>query len=212
MKLNRYAFFSTTACAALALALLVSPGCDGLNEGGTLIEQTTTAAPSFTLVHVSGHMGSYSDCQEKSVNQGNAEQSSRKAAPAFSGDCADGDDCGPAYLNCEHAEATVEITNTGKEALVGLSITNIDIHYGSNVFTSEVLDLTRTDGQALDAPIPPGTSVQLVIQFRGVDGHAFDGIGTDFTAQQILKVDFTSGKTTNTYESSNLKAVPQIAT
>ncbi len=141
-------------------------GCDEITAGEVITPPPVTDV--FELTYVSGHLGSYHDCPSDALSPPSATGPQPAGARAEDADCAEDAPCGP--FNCEHAEVTVSLKNTGETALVGLQVTGILLRpeTGEGALTSELLGVTRDDGQPLDAAIAPGAEVALIVEFKGV--------------------------------------------
>lgn len=143
--------------------LLLGTGCPEL-----------TGDPELKGTFVSGHLGNYDSCPDDGYSEG-ASEDAPASAPAgeFAGDCAeDSDDCG-VFLNCEDAQVTLRLINTGDEPAIGVQVTRIEL-FDANGVSQAVLPLMATTdvttpgaSVAFDGSIPLGAERALRVDFQG---------------------------------------------
>ncbi|TXD34263.1 hypothetical protein FRC98_18895 [Lujinxingia vulgaris] len=143
--------------------LLLGTGCPEL-----------TGDPELKGMFVSGHLGNYESCPEDGYSD-DASGDEPAGAPAaeFAGDCAeDSPDCG-IFLNCEDAQVTLRLNNTGDEPAVGVQVTRIELFDANGVSRAvlplmEVSDVT-TPGSSVtfDGMIGVGAERALRVDFQG---------------------------------------------
>ena len=204
--------------AALAMS---ATACDPGDDGSIVI--TPQPTHDFSLTYVSGHLGSYWDCSDEALADPSAKAAGEapSGAAADRGRCEDGGNCPPFPMNCEHGEVTMEVASTGDVAMPGLSIAAVKIQspWAADV-DSEVLDVTRADGQPLTTPIQPGESVQVIVQFRSLPPHVdAQWFGADPSTDQAFalpefRVEFTvrSGEVEHKLLTPALATLPVVAT
>ncbi|RAL20080.1 hypothetical protein DL240_18795 [Lujinxingia litoralis] len=144
--------------------LLLGTGCPEL-----------TGDPELKGTFISGHLGNYESCPEDGYSD-EAEGDAPAGAPAedFAADCAeDSEDCGGVFLNCEDAQVTLRLINTGDEPAVGVQVTRIEL-FDTNGVSKAVLPLmgvsdVTTPGATVDfeGVIPVGAERALRVDFQG---------------------------------------------
>lgn len=144
--------------------LLLGTGCPEL-----------TGDPELKGTFVSGHLGNYDSCPEDGYSEGASEDApaGAPAAEDFAGDCAeDSPNCGM-FLNCEDAQVTLRLINTGDEPAVGVQVTRIEL-FDANGVSQAVLPLMATTdvttpgaSVTFDGLIPLGAERALRVDFQG---------------------------------------------
>jgi len=219
--------------ALTAILALTATACDDGKEGGVFTEPPAT--DTFELIYVSGHLGSYWDCPGDALSgpatTGSAPMADAAAEPGFAGaaERCDGDNCGgPWIMNCEHAELTIRLKNTGETTLTGLQVSQIVLmpESGEGSVESELLDATRSDGQPMATGVAPGEEIELIVQFKGLppnfDMSWFEDAATEvpagswadsaFPTMFKVEVEVSTDKKAETVESPGLQALPMVAT
>lgn len=135
-------------------------------------------APELDAVFVAGHLGNYMDCpgdgySERSASSGQANE---PAAGAPAGDFApcepsEGEDsCNYGPLNCEAAQFTINISNTGKLAAEGISIDAIALldENGTIVATLPLIGAVDANtGETFDGNLAIDEEVTLRVDYQG---------------------------------------------
>ena len=144
--------------------LLLGTGCPEL-----------TGDPELKGTFISGHLGNYESCPEDGYSD-DASGGEPAGAPAedVAADCAeDSEDCGGIALNCEDAQVTLRLINTGDEPAVGVQVTRIEL-FDLNGVSKAVLPLmgvedVSNNGQSspFDGLIPLGAERALRVDFQG---------------------------------------------
>lgn len=130
----------------------------------------TLDKPELTGVFVSGHLGNYSDCPEDGWTEPTAAGDPDGAAPqgdVAEGACAPDTECTP-IVNCEFAQATINVRNIGDVVATGIQVDRIELFNddGDLVATLPVMDVTET-GAAFDGELADGDEATLRIDFQG---------------------------------------------
>ena len=203
----------------VALLCISAAACE---DGGDDPIITPGPAESFELTYVSGHLGNYWDCPQDALSSGpEAAGAPRPASEAADMAACEGDDCAPMILNCEHAEVTVRIRNTGEDTLSGLALTAIRLigPDDGSTLDSSLVELIRADGGDLSDPIDAGAEIDVVVRFRGLTNDAyyqlFDGAsGASFAPQPgvTVELDFESPSFNDTLNTPSLAMLPSVAT
>ncbi|MEO1267612.1 MAG: hypothetical protein AAFX99_05910, partial [Myxococcota bacterium] len=170
---------------SLTLLLLVSLaafwiGCgdvDEEEEGTANVSNNTTGSTSnsttpeplpstLELIYISGHFGSYWDCPEEAYDPDGAAPLPSGDALVVDGDCAE--PC-TGLLNCESAQVSVRLSNTGDSDLTHITLLDLLIVDADQMERASlpVLTITTFDGELFDGTLAAGAQVDLRIDFRG---------------------------------------------
>lgn len=160
----------TLALAVSLTAACVSPQQDdpwNIEEcaDAEKCEEQNDEEPAVSGTYVSGHLGNYRDCP----GDGYSPQSSDSDGDAGAGACAPGTEC-EWNGNCEDAQLTVRLTNTGEGAVHGLQVATIELFDADGV-SQAVLPLMQTvvvgTGEAFDGELEAGEETMLRVEFQG---------------------------------------------
>lgn len=179
-------------------------------------EETSNAKGAF----VSGHLGNYMDCPAEGFPNASEGAGARAEAADFAPCPEDqADSCG-GPLNCEGAQMTVRITNTGAP-LTGVTITKIELYSMDGVMLGELPMGSVQDATAnasFGGSIDDGESADLRIDFTGPENLTqliADVTSTDpeYTESAFVRVtvDLGNGETL-TIESDELFVLPMVVT
>ncbi len=197
------------------LVLLSACGATEIEEpegGGNQADSTVG------LTFVSGHFGSYWDCPGDAYQpQQPADAGAREGAPQedpglVAGDCAEGQDCS-GFLNCESAQVTLQIQNSGDARIRGIHVREIQILNGEGEVAASlpVLSVDDMDMEGFDGQLDPGVTSTLRIEFQGPHQvRDLLGDGTDRAPVRII-IEVEEQKPAG-LETPELEALGQIAT
>ncbi|RVU41443.1 hypothetical protein EA187_19055 [Lujinxingia sediminis] len=196
--------------------LLLGTGCPEL-----------TGDPELKGTFISGHLGNYESCPEDGYSD-DASGGEPAGAPAedVAADCAeDSEDCGGVFLNCEDAQVTLRLINTGDEPAVGVQVTRIEL-FDTNGVSKAVLPLmgvsdVTTPGATVDfeGVIPVGAERALRVDFQGPQSPwellATDGEDSGRHANHggIIEITFTAeNRRGEVVVRGEVSALPSMAT
>ncbi|RDV36444.1 hypothetical protein DV096_18490 [Bradymonadaceae bacterium TMQ3] len=196
--------------------LLLGTGCPEL-----------TGDPELKGTFISGHLGNYESCPEDGYSD-DASGDAPAGAPAedVAADCAeDSEDCGGVFLNCEDAQVTLRLINTGDEPAVGVQVTRIEL-FDTNGVSKAVLPLmgvsdVTTPGATVDfeGVIPVGAERALRVDFQGPQSPwellATDGEDSGRYANHggIIEITFTAeNRRGEVVVRGEVSALPSMAT
>lgn len=168
----------TLLVPAFAAALLV--GCVQSPEKNTsnneFCEGTScenTPLPAVTGVFVSGHLGNYRDCPGDGYTGDQAlGGAGDRGGVSPQGDIAEGacpEDvaCEP-ILNCEDAQATVNVSNSGDADALGLQVDRVELYNSLGELVAELPVIATTEaGAAFDGQLDVDETLTLRIDFQG---------------------------------------------
>lgn len=174
---------TTRTMMALALcAATMTTGClfgqtEGPGSPGWEVEENEPA-PALEVIFLSGHLGNYSDCPEDGYTErgsdalpgepsGDREFGGGACAPPEPGEDSDG--CG-GFLNCQGAQFTIMIKNTGEAKAVGVDMKTIGLigDDGEVATTLPVGDLWSSTNRAMfDGEVEVGEEVTITVDFLG---------------------------------------------
>jgi hypothetical protein len=156
----------------LALTIALSVGC-GLSEDGEswgLQEcpdgcEETREQPQVEATFVSGHLGNYRDCP----GDGYSGEAMSQDADAAAGACAPDSEC-ESFMNCEDAQLTVRLTNTGEDAASALQVTSLELFdaEGTSRAVLPLMDTVETtNNKAFDGELDVDEEIRLRVTFLG---------------------------------------------
>ncbi len=221
------------AIAGLALLAMASmtTGCRLPGGGGT----DPTAPPGWEVggdnqpaleaIYVAGHLGNYLDCPADGYTENSGPgggNAAGRAAPAdedFAGDCApseDGGGCsGP--LNCEQAQFTVKLVNSGDTAGAAIAIEKIALlgADGEVAATLPLIGMVDTaTGEAFGGTLEAGAEVTLRVDYQGpVDISEFLPDESRWNGSATMEVTFGSDNHPNVViETKAVAVLPSVVT
>lgn len=207
-----------TLALALALSACVPATDKGENNGDNNGQCTEDCNENGNAkgAFVSGHLGNYMDCPADGY--GGDDASSRGAADFAP--CEAGDDSCGGPLNCEGAQMTVRVTNSGAE-LTSVEVTKVELYSMDGVLLGElpvanVVD--ASDSTTFDGQIGEGESVDLRIDFQGPADLSqlvadVTEMEREYTESAFVRVSVSLGNgATLTIESEELFVLPMVVT
>jgi len=118
---------------------------------------------------VSGHLGNYSSCPDEGYTP--AAPAGEQGGAGLAGDCA-AEDCG--IYNCDTAQITFTITNTGEVEGLDLAIATIELYDVDGTLVAElpVIEVLDMDAMDMEASVPmsniaPDTTKLFMVTFQG---------------------------------------------
>jgi len=141
---------------------------------GTECEPDPELNPVMKGAYISAHLGNYWSCPEDGYTATGAGLDEPASAPAerssgVSSDCAPGADSCGAPLNCEDAQFSLSLTNSGQVGAVGVTISKLELlNSTGSVGTLPVGEVIDTaTGNPFDGEVEAGESVNLRVDFMG---------------------------------------------
>lgn len=210
---------------ALSLSLSLFVGCGSAQDHDSWDLKTcdqdceaSKDAPELSATYVSGHLGNYRDCP------GDGYSSEPAGGSSMAGDCAEGQDCS-FELNCEDAQMTVQLENTGEATARGLQVSKIELLDSEGVARA-VLPLMQMVDTQTNAPFAATLAVDekatVRIEFQGPEnpyalanddaGRSADG-DSAFAEPWTVEITFSADNHDDvTVESTSVYPVPSVDT
>lgn len=153
----------------VALSLSMFVGCGSTQDDESWDLETCDQnceekdAPALSAIYVSGHLGNYQDCP------GDGYSPEPVDGDFAAGDCAEGQDCN-FVLNCEDAQMTVQLENTGNASASGVQVSKIELFDSEGVSLAE-LPLMQTVDTTTNQPFAASLAIDeqatLRVEFQG---------------------------------------------
>lgn len=186
---------------------------------GTDCEPDPELNPVMKGAYISAHLGTYWSCPDQGYTPSGAglappadAESSERASGDVAGACApDAVECG-APLNCEDAQFTLSLTNSGQVAAVGVTISTLELFNSTgSVGTLPVGEIIDTaTGQPFDGEVDAGESVTLRVDFMG-PADPYNMLDNEQTADLEATVQSDNHDEIK-IRGEDIAALPQIAT
>ena len=205
----------TLGMVALCLSsLVVFSACfEGEEYNDEMSSTPEESSSTLGLIYVSGHFGNYYDCPEEAYRVGGDESPSAVASDAVAGDCAIGESCG-GPLNCEGAQLTVRLTNTGDETATVIEVADLLLidSEGFERASFTVLSVVGTS-ETFVGELDAGESVDLRIEYSGPYNlnELLEGSGNQNNGRLRLKMK-AAGQDEETLDTPLLDELPSVAT
>ena len=148
------------ALTAITTLLMTLSACDPSPPGSSL------PSTAMQLTYVSGHLGIYADCPDDAFTGSGAKADFARAA-AMAPCPPDEENCQNFFMNCESAEVTIRIKNTGTSTLDGVNVAELQL------LTAQESILHSLPIVAVDVPpeltdgLSPGEEVVVRVEFQG---------------------------------------------
>lgn len=185
-------------------------------------------SPELIGAFVSGHLGNYWDCPEEAYH-GESTTVPGSGLDGTEGDFApcpeDDDQCTNAVLNCETAQITIQLSNTGDVDATDVLVDTIELRNLDDVAVASLPLHTVTDidtNQAFDGVVEVGEKLMLRIEYAGpadpyqllrVEGDASGDRAFGGGGAGIIHTTFSAENHDDlTVESSEVYSVPSVDT
>lgn len=181
----------TVACALLIGTACVSDNENEPEESEEWELEEEADAPELAGTFISGHLGNYDSCSDDGyIPASSDDDEPNEGAPDpdsdgdfAAGDCAPDTDCPP--LDCEDAQVTIDLQNTGTDDAQGLQIEQIELfnEEGQSRAILPHLGAYLSNGTTVfDGELAADDAIQLRIEFLGPDSP-FELLGLDGAAR-----------------------------
>jgi hypothetical protein len=179
--------------------------------------------PALEAIFVAGHLGNYMDCPGDGYSEASGDDAGR-AAPAdgdfAAGDCAPAEDGGGGCfgpLNCEQAQLTIKLVNSGDTAGTAISIERIALLDANGAVTATLPLIGAVDtatGEDFEGTLEAGADVTLRVDYQGpADITEFLPDENRWNGSAILEVTFGSDNHPDVViETKAVEVLPAVVT
>jgi hypothetical protein len=140
----------------------------------------TGTIENLSLTYVAGHLGNYYDCPTEgtpvtSAAHDASDAGASKNSDSVAGDCAEDTNCGGS-MNCETASISLQIENTGADAIQSIHVTDLALldDEANTITQMDTLKILNEDGSEFTGSLASGASQVIRIEYRGPSYSEFN--------------------------------------